>query len=80
MAKIMKSLFLLMLVLSVNCQKSGESIDTVNNSRVTKVVEMHSQNVRQYFCKGEGLTQEEWNNIKSQCINPRINELMPVRV
>ncbi len=80
MAKMIKSLFLLTLVLSVNCQKSGESTDIVVNSRVTKVVEMHSQNIRQYFCRGRGLTQEEWTNIKSECINPRINELIPVRV
>jgi hypothetical protein len=80
MAKMIKSLFLLTLVLSVKCQKSSESTDTVNNSRLTKVVEMHSQNIRQYFCREKGLTQQQWTNIKSGCINPRINELIPVRV
>ena len=60
----------------INCQNKS---NTVSSSRVAKVVEKHSESVRQWLCrKGEPITPEQWANLKSECINPRLEELMPV--
>lgn len=61
---------------SVNCQNKSES--SVTNSRMTRIVERNSENIRQWLCIGDGITPEQWAKLKSECIDPRIDQLVPV--
>lgn len=76
----LKILFVILAINSmINCQTNDNS-NTVSNSRMTKVIERHSESIRQWLCsKGQPITPEQWANLKSECINPRLEELMPVR-
>ncbi|CAG2108131.1 unnamed protein product [Medioppia subpectinata] len=53
------------------CQTKDKS------QQMSRVMERHSDNVRQWLCKGQGITADQWTSLKEDCINPRINQLIP---
>lgn len=65
--------------ISSSSSSGSDGQNVPNNSRTTRLVERHAENIRLYLCrKGDPITPEQWDRVKSECINSRLEELMPV--